>query len=118
MSSLHSHIYKSHFLDFKNKVNGQKIDVLNIISHWFNNSINGLRHWFLLFSQQIFQMSSLQTHVYRSHFLASKNSLGMHRILILPDIQPAGYPAIFKSLIPDIRWGRIPDIRPDIRLFS
>ena len=48
--------------------------------------------------------------------------LVMYRILILPDIRPAGYPAILKAGY----WisgrisegGRITNIRPDIRLFS
>jgi hypothetical protein len=46
----------------------------------------------------------------------------MHRILFLPDIRPAGYPANQKSRIPDTGYqisgwvsgkSRIPDIRPD-----
>jgi hypothetical protein len=39
--------------------------------------------------------------------------LGMHRILILPDIRPAGYPAKPKAGYRISGKGRIPDIRPD-----
>jgi hypothetical protein len=45
--------------------------------------------------------------------------LGMHRILFLPDIRPAGYPANPKAGYRISGWisgkGRIPDILPDIR---
>jgi hypothetical protein len=37
----------------------------------------------------------------------------MHRILILPDIRPAGYPAKPKAGYRISGKGRIPDIRPD-----
>jgi hypothetical protein len=37
----------------------------------------------------------------------------MHRILILPDIRPAGYPAKPKAGYRISGQGRIPDIRPD-----
>jgi hypothetical protein len=37
----------------------------------------------------------------------------MHRILFLPDIRPAGYPANPKSGDRISGKGRIPDIRPD-----
>jgi hypothetical protein len=37
----------------------------------------------------------------------------MHRILILPDIRPAGYPANPKAGYRISGKGRIPDIRPD-----
>jgi hypothetical protein len=40
----------------------------------------------------------------------------MHRILFLPDIRPAGYPANLKAGYRISGKGRIPDIRPDIRL--
>jgi hypothetical protein len=39
----------------------------------------------------------------------------MHRILFLPDIRPAGYPANPKAGYRISGKGRIPDIRPDIR---
>jgi hypothetical protein len=38
----------------------------------------------------------------------------MHRILFLPDIRPAGYPANPKAGYRISGKGRIPDIRPDI----
>jgi hypothetical protein len=37
----------------------------------------------------------------------------MHRILFLPDIRPAGYPANPKAGYRISGKGRIPDIRPD-----
>jgi hypothetical protein len=39
----------------------------------------------------------------------------MHRILFLPDIRPAGYPANPKAGYRISGSGRIPDIRPDLR---
>jgi hypothetical protein len=41
------------------------------------------------------------------------SSLGMHRILFLPDIRPAGYPANPKAGYRISGKGRIPNIRPD-----
>jgi hypothetical protein len=40
-----------------------------------------------------------------------KTVLGMHRILFLPDIRPAGYPANPKAGYRISEKGRIPDIR-------
>jgi hypothetical protein len=40
----------------------------------------------------------------------------MHRIVILPDIQPAGYPANLMAGYQLSGAGRIPDIQPDFQL--
>jgi hypothetical protein len=61
---------------------------------------------------------------YRNHFKRCVQYialfLGMHRILILPDIRPAGYPVNLKAgyQISGLTSGegRIPDIRPDFQL--
>jgi hypothetical protein len=46
-------------------------------------------------------------------FITRIFAVGMHRILFLPDIQTAGYPANPKAGYWISGKGRIPDIRPD-----
>jgi hypothetical protein len=51
----------------------------------------------------------------RGFYGTALQKVGMHRILFLPDIRPAGYPANPKAGYRISDKGRIPDIRPDIR---